>query len=374
MSKERIVCPHCGAAQKGEATVCDLCGSPLDGSEIDEAPVEEVVASAAADKAVRRAPARRRAPTADRGGFCVHCGSPYPVDARFCGSCGEKIVALEMDEETEAAEQDQLAEEGDGASAAAEIPHVEPKTKRAATDRELGRQVLLVVGAAIVLIVALFVITAVSRSDDSATSSGPTGAATQIASAPLSPDAQGAVESLRAEIDALSGDEKISKLRELADFLISHGRWDLAADAQKEIAESTGEESDWVRSGNLYYDWMDGVEADAKAVFAKRAIESYQAALQINPDNLDVRTDMAIAYMFDPDNSVQAIAQTNMVLEADSLHIQANFNRGIMLLRINRFEDAAFQFNKVKRIVADPQNPIYQRAESALEALQQAGM
>ena len=188
---------------------------------------------------------------------------------------------------------------------------------------------------------------------------------------PLPAEVQGTVQSLRDQIDTLTGEARTLKRRELADFLISHGRWDLAGEVQEEIAAVTGAESDWVRTGNLYYDWMESVGDESKAGFAQRAIAAYQEALQINPDNLDVRTDMAIAYMFDPENSVQAIAQTNMVLEQDSLHVQANFNRGIMLLRINRFEEAISQFNTVKRVVGDPANPIYQRAESALEALRQ---
>ncbi len=365
MSNERIICSHCGAVQKKGATLCDLCGSPVDGSDIEQA---SVVEADEINSVSESAPSEAQARDSSRGGFCTSCGAAFPVGARFCGSCGEKLVGIGSAPVVE--------DPQDGSPPPQEraTPPDVPKSKRAATDKELGRQVLLVLGAAVVLIVALFVVTAVSR-DRVSNEAGDAGeSVAEFVPAPLAPEVQAAVETIRAEIDSLAGDEKLSKLRELADFLVSHGRWDVAAGVQAELAQVTGIEADWVRSGNLYYDWMDGIEGEAKAAYARKAVESYQNALQINPDNLDVRTDMAIAYMFDPDNSVQAIAQTNMVLEADSLHIQANFNRGIMLLRINRFEEAAFQFNKVMRIVADPQNPIYQRAESALDAIRQAGI
>ncbi len=370
MSKERDICPECGAVQKEAADVCDLCGTQLNGQAVvSDAPGSTVAANGPeevdADAEVEEE-AESESDRLERGGFCTSCGAAYPVDARFCGSCGRKIGAAVVSASAAAQETP--------ARARPPVPSEEaPSPKRAATDRELGRQVLLVVGAAVVLIIALFVITVVSKNDDTSGAAGGNGDLSSFTAAPLAPEVQGTVASLQDEIESLSGDARIAKQRELSNFLLSHGRWDLAGEVEAQIAEQTGEESDWVRSGNLYYDWMDGVEGDAKVVYAKRAVESYQRALQINPDNLDVRTDMAIAYMFDPENSVQAIAQTNMVLEEDSLHIQANFNRGIMLLRVNRFDEAAFQFNKVRRIIDDPSNPIYQRAESALDAIRQVG-
>ena len=69
---------------------------------------------------------------------------------------------------------------------------------------------------------------------------------------------------------------------------------------------------------------------------------------------------------------MMAIQETNRVLEQDSLHIQANFNRGVMLANINRIDQAVDQFEKVKRIIGDESNPIYQRADQAIESVQGA--
>jgi lipoprotein NlpI len=66
---------------------------------------------------------------------------------------------------------------------------------------------------------------------------------------------------------------------------------------------------------------------------------------------------------------MMAIQETNRVLESDSLHIQANFNRGIMLSQINRLDQAIEQFETVKRIIGDPQDPVYQRAQDAIARL-----
>ena len=90
----------------------------------------------------------------------------------------------------------------------------------------------------------------------------------------------------------------------------------------------------------------------------------------LDDENLDVRTDMAIAYLYDPENAMMAIQETNKVLESDSLHIQANFNRGIMLTQINRRDQALEQFEKVKRIIGDSEDPVFQRASDAIARLQ----
>jgi cytochrome c-type biogenesis protein CcmH/NrfG len=120
----------------------------------------------------------------------------------------------------------------------------------------------------------------------------------------------------------------------------------------------------------MYYDVMESREDASRGAYAKKAIAAYASALEINPDNLDIRTDMAIAYMYDPDNPMKAIQETNRVLEQDSLHVQANFNRGVMLANINRIDQAVAQFRKVQRIVGDDSSPIYQRAEQAIDRLQ----
>ncbi|NNE34207.1 MAG: zinc ribbon domain-containing protein, partial [Rhodothermales bacterium] len=161
MSNERNVCPHCGAKQKASARVCDLCGSPLNGdyvdTENDVADVDGEVAALAAVEAVQQGAEEDASDSDERGGFCTSCGKEYPAGARFCGACGRKIAAV-------ASAAGGAASVKSAAPTVATIPAPPaPQSKRAATDKELGRQVLLVVGAAVVLIVALFVITVVSR-------------------------------------------------------------------------------------------------------------------------------------------------------------------------------------------------------------------
>ena len=172
-----------------------------------------------------------------------------------------------------------------------------------------------------------------------------------------------------SEIEQATGYAQIDARRRLIDMYFAADRLDFAADQTVLIAEAIGSEDEWILAGNLYFDWMQRAPDTQKAPWAQKAVGAYQAALDMSPDNLDVRTDMAIAYLYDPQNSMLAIQETNRVLAADSTHIQANFNRGIMLNQINRTDQAIEQFERVKRIIGNPEDPVYQRAEGAIAQL-----
>lgn len=178
---------------------------------------------------------------------------------------------------------------------------------------------------------------------------------------------------LRSEIESIDGESKLDRQRELVDLYVAANRFDLAGEEAEKVAEIENTEEIWVFAANLYYDWMEIIDPVEKGYFAVKSIAAYRRVLVINPENLDARTDMAIAYMYDTENPMLAIQETMIVLDYDSLHVNANFNRAIMLLKINRVDQALKQLEKVKRIVGDPKNPVYQRAEQVIQDTQKNG-
>lgn len=365
-----LTCPSCGALLGDDATQCDLCGTPAGAAEPQaedaSGPVE------AEDAAAPPAPA----PTPDAGSavFCNQCGSKNPAGSRFCSSCGARLEAGSVaDTAAPAAPAKRPAGPPPGPKAAAAAPA--PSGEEVA-ETTIGKRMGLIFGAAVLVVVAIFMIDAVSGDSESAVpAASPAVPAGPISTdMPLSDDVASQLAGIREEAAGLDGEARIAKLREAVDLLLSVNRFDRAAVEQKAIAEVTGTEDDWARTGNYYYDWMDQQFGPERVTFAKEAIAAYRKVLEINPDNLDVRTDMAVAYMSDPDNPMLAIQENAAVLEQDSLHVQANFNRGIMLLQINRVDQAVAQFRKVQRIVNDPGAPIYQLAEQAILSIEQGGL
>ena len=100
---------------------------------------------------------------------------------------------------------------------------------------------------------------------------------------------------------------------------------------------------------------------------------AYEQVVALEPDNLGVRTDLATAYL-NTGSPMKGVTEIKQVLEADSTHLDANFNYGLMLWRIGRNDQAATQFEKVMDLAGDPSEH-YSRASEALRTMtmQQAG-
>ena len=325
-------CAECGARVEPDRAECELCGWSI-GTTPPKA--------AAAD-----------APAATMGPFCNDCGWGNPAGARFCSHCGK---GLQVVPQPAALRQ-------------------EPAAKRKASVAPgTGRQVALIFGLAALLIVALFMITAVSKlthRQEPAIAAPPESLPTEER-APLS---AGLSQQVAALDNAIAEDSSLALEREKVFVLAQGGRTDLAAEAQQNIARRTGEEEDWRMAGNLSYDWMM-VEEDQteRGRAATLAVTAYQAVLTRNPDNHDVRTDMATAYL-NTGNPMLGVTAIKRVLEAEPDHLNANFNYGLMLARINRTDQALEQLTRVLELSPDTASTHNRRARELMASIRgQAG-
>lgn len=369
-------CESCGARIDAGAEVCDLCGTPVPGASqnVDnEQPAKAL--ETGQEPAAHEEPVEPTDSSPEAHPECDTCGHVNPEGSRFCNRCGSRLVPSRSgesagDNKTTAPAAPMVADARDAATREADASEKKSAkiTDLDATDRAVGKQVVIVVSAALLLVVVLYFATTMSGGSQGDFSIAAPPPGQQIVE-PLASQWQEREGQLMSEIEAASGDAQIDARRRLIDLYFAADRLDFAADQTVLIAEALGSEEEWILAGNLYFDWMQRAPDTQKTPWSQKAVGAYQAALDMNPDNLDVRTDMAIAYLYDPQNSMLAIQETNRVLESDSLHIQANFNRGIMLNQINRTDQAIEQFEKVKRIIGDTEDPVYQRAENAIAQL-----
>lgn len=373
------VCPECGARLTPGTERCDLCGSPLSNEDEAQATPEEVARDDIPDPG---------APAQSHGVYCNACGWENPSGANFCSRCGtalqqvtpafgsgtRPVDAGTVSTSSRSGHDDRSGDDeasGSGTSSSGQ------EVASPGEDTAMTRHVALLVGLAVLVVVALYLITVVSsqRSDSETATTAEAPADVRSAAVideyeaiPIGARYAPVVDSLRAEIGSGEGPQARDAHRELVAFLIDIGRIDRAAIEQQRLARATEGPADWQRAADLLYDWMESVNNDRKTDVALLAIQAFENVLAERPDDLDARARMAWAYQYDPQNPMQAIEQTNTVLEADPDHLAANYNRAVFLLRINRVEEAVAQFERVAELAED--GSIYdQRAEAWLQSV-----
>ncbi|MDZ4167673.1 MAG: PIN domain-containing protein [Coriobacteriia bacterium] len=129
--------------------------------------------------------------------------------------------------------------------------------------------------------------------------------------------------------------------RNLLDGLMTLERSPADLEAMKQVA-------------NAYYALRDQT---GSVQFAQKGIEYYSRYLQVNPDDTDVRTDMA-ALLFYSGSTDRAIQEATAVIETRPDHIQANFNLGIFYWRGRTdYQAGARQFVSVIDLAAESTDP-----------------
>ncbi len=326
-----VVCGECGAKLIHERTHCDLCGWVID---------HDIPKSSAAGLPVST--------------YCNSCGWENSADANFCSKCGLNLQNTKLDSKS---------------------PRQFKKSDKRPSSVEsgIGSQIIPIIGVGGLLVVTLFMVTSASKRSSPEESSSPTTSST--GSLPSRSDLTGVLADRVNELDqAIASDTSALSLvlkREKVYALVEGERLDLAADLQSQIAEKTGLPEDWKTAGDLYYEWMaDESDSQMRGRVADQAVMAYQKVLALESDNHDVRTDMATAYL-NTGNPMQGVTEIKKVLEADPTHLNANFNYGLMLARINRSEEAIAQLELVLDLAPDPSSMHYQRATALISTIQE---
>ncbi len=112
----------------------------------------------------------------------------------------------------------------------------------------------------------------------------------------------------------------------------------------------------WILLGNLLFDENRFEEA----------IEPYQKALALKPQNNDVRTDYGVS-LFSTGRSEEAIQEFQTVLRSDARHLTAMFNIGVVYAHLGKNDQAREHWNRV--IKTDPNSQYAGRAKNGLTQL-----
>ncbi len=259
------------------------------------------------------------------------CGHLNSADARFCNACGSTLTASAV-------------------SAApvrpAQPPRREPADAIAEAPSGAARQALILVGVAVLLVVALYFFT--SRG----------GAPTDPT--PATPPTVGAAGAPGAQAAAVPD----GPAPPLADSLQQ------AADALE--AQNTAQS--WYEAGRYYLTaGFDAQQAgDASGVlWIRRAVADFEKSLELEED-ADVRFALAEASQFDPADPMRPVLELRALLAEDPNHLGGNFLLGQRRMMIGRLDSARVSFERVVAL-APTGDPLRARAQEMIAQIATAG-
>ena len=353
-------CSSCGAPLDPNDDQCSLCGWPVGEQDYDQRERR------AGDEEPAGAP-----PDEGRGPFCNQCGWQNPAGARFCSACGARLQEIPRKKPAARAP---VPPPAPTPPATEEPAHATAGKATAPTEsRVSGLHVVILFAGSLLVVGALYLITAFSKRAFPPVEETTSGQATAQSEATrvLPSGVEDQVKRLEAEAAGLTGQARIEKLRELVQLFAQNERPDRAAEVQRSIAEATGAPEDWFQAGHYHYDWMEQQSGELRFAAAQRAAEAYEKGLALGEDDLNIRTALAMAYL-NTRAPMQGVQQIRQVLEQDPDHLQGNFYYGVMLMQINRIDQAIAQFERVKQLAGET-SPLYQQADMMLQNLRTMG-
>lgn len=364
-------CASCGAPLNVSSQQCALCGWVIGIEDHDLREDEEISTSIETASPESDSVSEDSSPLdAEAGVFCHNCGWENLSEANFCSSCGTKLqknVKPIVAGVKKAKLPSELKNKANSSTSQATLSEEESK-KEQIQQKVSGLQVTMLIAASFLIVAALYMITAFSKRAFPTTEAAPQEQAAASAESvdvqPLSGDVEARIQALASEAESMTGNAQVEKKREIVSLLMNMQRYDRAAPFQEEVAELSGSAEDWFQAGHFYYDWMDQLSGPQRPAVAQRAVAAYEQGLTISPDDLIVRTALAMAYL-NTSTPMLGITQIRQVLDQEPDHLEGNFYFGVMLMQINRIEQAKERFERVKQLVG-PDNPMYQQADIML--------
>lgn len=139
--------------------------------------------------------------------------------------------------------------------------------------------------------------------------------------------------------------DSLGKLWDRAQFPI------ISSHYYEAIATIKPDEQNWINAAFRYFDaYKSSADTTLRALMVQNAIRTYNKVLEINPKNLDAKTDLGLCYVDAGGAPMQGIMMLREVVKENPEHENAQFNLGILSMRSGQFEKAAERFEKVLSI------------------------
>jgi outer membrane protein len=202
---------------------------------------------------------------------------------------------------------------------------------------------IILVAVSAVLVAILFLLPRVVVDNDSEISTTPVDSISQSVEmhAVVPAEVQSGIKNLRAMYAAGSKNEKNAIFADsLANLYAIAGKFDSSAWYAEEASKFFNTTESWIKAGDQYYQaYSFAIDATRQAQFATRAQSFYNMVLAKNPDNLEVKTKLAMTYLTDA-SPMKAITTLREVLEKDPKNELALYNMGMLSIQSQQYERA----------------------------------
>ncbi|TDN36096.1 tetratricopeptide repeat protein [Hymenobacter sp. UV11] len=131
-------------------------------------------------------------------------------------------------------------------------------------------------------------------------------------------------------------------------------RFDSAGYYLTTVATARPSEKAWQQAADAYFQaYSFAASAERKKMLGDKARELYDKVLAANPNNLDAKTNLGMAYM-SSDNPVKGIGLLREVLEQDPKNEKVLYNLGILAIQSNQYDKAVERFSQLVQV--NPKN------------------
>ncbi|WP_341226853.1 tetratricopeptide repeat protein [uncultured Arcticibacterium sp.] len=133
----------------------------------------------------------------------------------------------------------------------------------------------------------------------------------------------------------------------LVDFFSEQSIFDSAAYYSGVLAQTSNTEASWLQTADLYYQaYSLTLNPIKREEMAEKTREVYQRVLEINPNQLQAKTNMAMTYTTSS-SPMQAILMLRQVLDEDPKFIPAIMSMGALSMQSGQYDKAVSRFQQV---------------------------
>lgn len=156
------------------------------------------------------------------------------------------------------------------------------------------------------------------------------------------------LKSINAAEEKASGSESVEDLTAVGKLWDEYRFPAIAAHYYEQVAEKQPAEKAWIDAAYRYFDgFQASPDTTVRQALILKAIVCYEKASQLNPENLDVKSDLGICYAQEGSNPMKGIMLLRDVVAKKPDHEMAQYNLGILSVQSGQLEKAVERFEKV---------------------------